>query len=274
MSYQLYKTASLGSSRAGLPTVGYQLFNADGTASGARVASGIADLAGGQYGAVVTFPDNFTGRIQWDSGELTPVYASEEINAPAAVVDSPGIITLLTRLTEQRAENLDNLGGFTDDDRAALMAIKGRAELIQTNHITISNNVSKAGNLLVLRRGTTWKIIFTDLGSLAGRTNLYFTLKEFPGSQADSKALCQISEQGGLLYLNGAAAQNAAEGSLLVTDEEAGNVEITVKASSSKDVLHDVKNLRYGLKAIFSDRVDEPVTGPAQVVADITRATS
>lgn len=40
----------------------------------------MADLAGGAYGALVAFPANFQGRITWDSGEGSPVYASAAVD--------------------------------------------------------------------------------------------------------------------------------------------------------------------------------------------------
>jgi hypothetical protein len=80
MSYPQFLTASFGTSKAGLLTVGYQLFDSAGIPSGSRVTAGVQDLGSGGYGALVTAPDSFRGRIVWDTGELTPAYASEAIN--------------------------------------------------------------------------------------------------------------------------------------------------------------------------------------------------
>jgi hypothetical protein len=80
MSYNKYCTVAFGSSKSGLLTVGYQLFNADGTANGGRQVSSIQDLAGGTYGFLVVIPDNFIGRITWDTGGSPIFVASEEIN--------------------------------------------------------------------------------------------------------------------------------------------------------------------------------------------------
>jgi len=86
----LYQTVLFGSSKAGLSTVGYRLYNGDGTPAGSHITSGIQDLAGGQYGAIVEVPDDFVGRITWDTGEVSNVYASAELNTPdnEAIVDA------------------------------------------------------------------------------------------------------------------------------------------------------------------------------------------
>ena len=61
-------------------TVGYRLFQADGTDSVARTTAGVVDVSGnGAYGvASVSIPDNAVG-IEWDTGDALPVYAVEDI---------------------------------------------------------------------------------------------------------------------------------------------------------------------------------------------------
>ncbi len=80
MAYSRFKTVNFGAGKAGLSTVGYQLVNADGSANGSRIAASIVAIGAGVYGAVVSFPDAFSGGIRWDTGETTPLYAFEEIN--------------------------------------------------------------------------------------------------------------------------------------------------------------------------------------------------
>lgn len=76
MSYQRFRTADFGRSKAGLATVGYTL------QGGSRIEAGVAEVgtSTGIYGATITFPDSFTGWILWDSGEATPVYVAGAIN--------------------------------------------------------------------------------------------------------------------------------------------------------------------------------------------------
>ncbi len=78
----LYQIVAFGSSKAGLFTVGYRLYDGNGDPVGDRVTVGVQDLGAGQYGATVVVPNDFVGRIAWDSGEPTPVYASAELNTP------------------------------------------------------------------------------------------------------------------------------------------------------------------------------------------------
>lgn len=98
MAYQLYQTASFGSGKAGLVTVGYQLFNADGTANGSRITTSIRDLAGGQYGALISYPTAFRGVITWDSGETVNLFASHEVNPETGENTTSSIAAVLTAI--------------------------------------------------------------------------------------------------------------------------------------------------------------------------------
>jgi hypothetical protein len=101
MSINQYLIVNFGVDRAGLATVGYQLYNSDGSTNGSRVVAS-QEIGGGSYGSVVVVPDNFNGRITWDSGEGTPVYASEQINLNQRVDLSQGVpVRDLTAITTQ-----------------------------------------------------------------------------------------------------------------------------------------------------------------------------
>lgn len=75
-------TANFSASNGGLATVGFALYNIDGSVRKARSISGVAELGtnSGIYRAVVNYPDNFQGIVLWDTGTGTPVYASDSIN--------------------------------------------------------------------------------------------------------------------------------------------------------------------------------------------------
>jgi hypothetical protein len=79
MSYTRYMTVNFGASRNALTTVGYQLYDSSNAVSGSRITANIHNLGGGSYGALVTIPDHFAGRIKWDD-TTTSLTASEEIN--------------------------------------------------------------------------------------------------------------------------------------------------------------------------------------------------
>jgi hypothetical protein len=69
-----------GAAYGGLGTVGYRLYQADGSDSVARTMTGVVDVSGnGAYGvASVSVPDNAVG-IEWDTGGGSPVYAAEDL---------------------------------------------------------------------------------------------------------------------------------------------------------------------------------------------------
>ena len=83
---QLYQIVSFGSSKAGLLTVSYSLFDIDGNLVSGPISIGVQDLGDGAYGALVNYPNNqatglsFQGRITWSTGDIVPVYASDDIN--------------------------------------------------------------------------------------------------------------------------------------------------------------------------------------------------
>ena len=80
MSAKLVKTANFGTGKGALATVGYRLFRSDGSLSGSRITAGIGEVLSGAgiYSSSIYFSDNFSGSILWDTGELSPTYASED----------------------------------------------------------------------------------------------------------------------------------------------------------------------------------------------------
>lgn len=128
------------------------------------------------------------------------------------------------------------------------------------------------GTTLTIRRGDSLGVSITGLGDISGRSKLWFTVKSSTG-EADSAALIQIEETAGLLYINGAAAGTAANGSITVTDESAGDLTIaldemeTAKLSPSGSLSYDIQILDSGDITTLTD-------AEANVTADVTRATS
>jgi hypothetical protein len=85
MSLSQLRTVNFGKSRTGLTgTVGFTLYNNDGTVNTARNTAGIYEVAAGSgiYASYVSFPDDFRGSIYWDSGEIGGrlVHAIEQYN--------------------------------------------------------------------------------------------------------------------------------------------------------------------------------------------------
>lgn len=68
------KTVNFGTSKTGLTTVGYTLISNNGFVGG-RQTVGVYEIGNGVYGADI---DVGEGSILWDTGEVTPLYASDE----------------------------------------------------------------------------------------------------------------------------------------------------------------------------------------------------
>jgi len=115
MSYSEFAGVAFGSRKSGLSTVGYRLYNSDGSANGARVTAGIFETAPGTYGATVVFPDGFVGELRWDTGEGTPRYASVFVN-PLSSAERSALANALLDLGAGVEANLtlrQALRGFT-----------------------------------------------------------------------------------------------------------------------------------------------------------------
>lgn len=78
MSQMLSYIAALGGDKAGLATVGYEVFGAGGVSLAARTTAGVYELGGGCYGVDVTLP-NAAKSIVWDSGDASPRFATEDL---------------------------------------------------------------------------------------------------------------------------------------------------------------------------------------------------
>jgi hypothetical protein len=76
-----YFQVDFGSAKAGLETVGFQLYDTTGTASGNRITAGVFEIAHGKYGAVADITNCPAGCIEWDTGGASPLYAGEDYGA-------------------------------------------------------------------------------------------------------------------------------------------------------------------------------------------------
>jgi len=126
-----------------------------------------------------------------------------------------------------------------------------------------------SGGTITIHRGDSFSVQLTDLGSLVGRTKLWFTVKKNSGD-ADSKSLIQIEETGQLLYLNGAAAVTPAQGTLTVDDEDDGD--ITIPIDEAATVLLVPGDYLYDVQSLIAGSVTTRTVGKLVVNEDITRA--
>ena len=103
--------------RTNLSTVGYALYNPDGTLHTARATDGVTErpAGSGTYGADATIPYGFTGELRWDTGEVVPARVS-------TVLDGGGELTVESisgaLTTIARVKALPGIGAYTDDQIA------------------------------------------------------------------------------------------------------------------------------------------------------------
>jgi hypothetical protein len=125
--------------------------------------------------------------------------------------------------------------------------------------------------LLTILRGDTASLSLTGLGSLAGRSKLWFTAKGRPGD-TDADSILQIEETAGLISLNGAAGSPSA-GSITVTNATTGALTIALTAAATA-VLEAPMYLVYDLQLRVGAVITTLGIGPLHVTSDVTRVTS
>ena len=129
-----------------------------------------------------------------------------------------------------------------------------------------------SGDMISIHRGDTLTASITGLGDISARTKLWFSVKENK-SDADTSAIIMIEESSGLIYLNGAAASVAGNGSITVSDASAGDITVTLAAAETDDLIPQ-GGLYYDVQMLSAAGVETLSDGPAAVVADVTRAVS
>ena len=128
---------------------------------------------------------------------------------------------------------------------------------------------ANSGGKITLHRGDTADIDIADLGNIAARTKLWFTLKS-SSDDADTAAIVMIEETAGLMYLNGAdASARAVNGDITVTDAAAGDITITLAAAETDDLTPGA--YVYDVQMLTAAGVTTLTADDATVSADVTR---
>ena len=107
---------------AALGGVGYRFYNADETPNGSRITAGIVDGGGGWYSAANVTPPGSAASVRWDSTSDPTLVAREYLVPAAAVVDTPGTTTLLSRIASVLTitggkVDINDKTGFTVSDK-------------------------------------------------------------------------------------------------------------------------------------------------------------
>jgi len=135
-----------------------------------------------------------------------------------------------------------------------LDAIKAKTDLLNTGTaVNITSSVD--GSEITGYIGATIEFALTGLGNISTYTKLYVTVKR-DLADADSASIIQLEKTAGLVYINGATATTATNGTLTVDDEVAGNITgvlkpvESVKLSSGR-YQYDVKGITAAGKAVI-----------------------
>lgn len=180
-----------------------------------------------------------------------------------SLTTATGRYTCLFAQNEQYA--LDNL---------EVQDISGEVWAYATRTLTQSAaavTAAVSGSDITILRGDTVVIALTGLGSITTRTKLWFSIKDLPKSQADTAAIIELEETGGLLRLNGATTTTS-YATLVVNDATAGDITVTLKPAATAQ-LSIQDNLQYDVQVLTAAGVVTTLTlGVADITEDVTRA--
>lgn len=193
------------------------------------------------------------------------------------LIENDGGVSRFTANALEQAPAGGGGGGGGDATLANQTAILAQLDLIQAGtdllaeDVTINVVTGLIGSTLTIGRGVSLSQAIPGIGTLVGRSKLWFTLKRRK-QDADSAAIVQIEESGGLLYLNGAAPGSGQTGSITVTDAAAGNVTIALSAAAAAALPYPISEMVWDIKVKIGANVIKRVEGAAHLDADVTRA--
>ncbi|MBU0494101.1 MAG: hypothetical protein KKA73_04905 [Chloroflexi bacterium] len=180
------------------------------------------------------------------------------------------ILGFLKAALSKAATLPSDVGGTFTPVTDSLEAIR---DILQSSSVTVTATVD--GDQITVYRGTTWTINLTGLGDLSARSKLYFTVKRATGDP-DDESILQVEVPAGMLYWLGATAASAANASIAIDDESAGDITITVKPAVTL-YAQPLKDLTYDVKMLDTNGVVSELTRGARkfdIEADVTRAVS
>ena len=234
MTYALDYSLNIG--MTGLTDLRAQLIDTTGANSGSAISTGFAEIGSGCYlWHYAAFADGFRGGVKF--------YRAA----------APGTVLAFAAINPEEVESV-----WTQSPRTLTQSAASIAAAV-------------AGTTITLLRGDTISIALTGLGNISARTKLWFTIKR-NANEADSAAIVQITEAGGLVYLNGAAG-TAGQGSLTVNDATAGNVTIALAAAASAQLKAAV-GLLADVQMLTASGVTTLTEMDVTIEADVTLATT
>ncbi len=94
---------AFGTSRAGLSTVGYTIYNPDGTVAQARSTTGVVEYGDrtGCYGASQTLGAFGSSIVVWDTGQAEPRFVARELESPISYAGSWTTLAIIHTVLNQ-----------------------------------------------------------------------------------------------------------------------------------------------------------------------------
>lgn len=301
--YSLDFNLALGAGNTGL-TLEAVIVDTTGTPVGAAITTGFAEIGGGNYlWHATAIPDGHRGGVTFQVSPAGAIKAfaavnPEEVENPdvktstrsshaAADIWAAGTRTLTSAAGPSAADVADAVwdealaGHATVGSAGAALSDAGAgsltaAEVWAHTPRTLTQTAAQvaaalAGSVITAHRGDTLSVSLTGLGSIANRDKLWWTVKA-RDNDTDAEAVIQIEETAGLLRLNGAAG-TAGQGSLVVDDEDAGDVTITLAAAATA-ALRPWDGYSYDVQQLVGTVVETLTEESFAVTADQTRSVS
>lgn len=162
-------------------------------------------------------------------------------------------------------------------DTIDIVAVNSKG-VIDANMITTSLTATEIADIttngqITRRRGNTWTIPITGLGNLAGRSSLWFAVKDHE-DDVDERSIVYVEETAQLQYIAKGTATTASNASITVDDESAGDITIVIKAVETakvKPTSTAVYEVQW--KATADGAITTPESGTFTINADVIRAT-
>lgn len=255
MAYTLDFQLNLGLSNTGL-TLEAQLINSTGGNVGAAITTGFFEVGAGNYlWHTTAMPDGFRGGVIFR-------------------VSPAGAIKTFVAVNPQEAENNDVKVSTLPTSAASLTAAAVwvyPTRTLTTAVVAVDPPALVFGDVIRIRRGDTIGIPFSGLGSLTGRTKLWFSVKR-ETEDTDNEAIIQIEESGGLLRLNGGLTVSSL-GSLVVANAAAGDVNVLMSAELTRQLKLASAHC-YDVQVLTAGVVTTLTQGQFAVYGDVTAAVS
>jgi hypothetical protein len=90
VSVSIYEIVDFGNSYAGIPTVGYRVYDSANTLVTARTTAGVVEIGVGKYAANILVDAAFIGSLLWDTDVDSSVNAITQIDARYLTFDADG----------------------------------------------------------------------------------------------------------------------------------------------------------------------------------------